>query len=271
MKIGPFLTEIWPKTLIFWSRDPSETRGCLYWGIYGIYYLSITATHFSFCKDELRVSTYGIPFFFSVSLLRWIATTVFVKRNPPLIHYFSVAPLGEGGQKFTWSIICVGGVNMVNFFGWDICSRFEAVLERVKASLGTEIALFPRTFPKSGNHIAFSIWPNKINQTQRWLLNLVQYAPYIHGIPFSGHWPYEVLQAHPFVFHSGYEQIWKCLSFQSAFHFQHAWYTNIIQCQNVKGPIMTSCIISCGNKLSLPCSSVCPSICLSYHLELDWK
>ena len=32
---------------------------------------------------------------------------------------------------------------MVHFFGWDICSRYEAVSERVKACLEREIALFP--------------------------------------------------------------------------------------------------------------------------------
>ena len=31
--------------------------------------------------------------------------TVCVKRNAHLISNFFVAPLGEGGQKFTWSIM----------------------------------------------------------------------------------------------------------------------------------------------------------------------
>ena len=35
----------------------------------------------------------------------WTSCTVYSKRNAHLIPNFFVAPLGEGGQKFTWSIM----------------------------------------------------------------------------------------------------------------------------------------------------------------------
>ena len=39
------------------------------------------------------------------SFLNNAANTVCVKRNAHLISNFFVAPLGEGGQKLTWSIM----------------------------------------------------------------------------------------------------------------------------------------------------------------------
>ena len=40
---------------------------------------------------------------------------------------------------------------MVNLFGWDIHSRFEAVLERVKACMETETASKACKYPNQKN------------------------------------------------------------------------------------------------------------------------
>ncbi len=68
MKIGPFLNEIRLKTLIFWSRDPSKTRGRLYWGgrlywriysrllVISLYMYSITK-----CPRSLHITTVTFP------------------------------------------------------------------------------------------------------------------------------------------------------------------------------------------------------------------
>ena len=68
--------------------------------------------------------------------------TVCVKRNAHLIPIFFVAPLGEGGQKSTWSIMNMGVLYMLNFFCWKICNRFEDILKGVEACFKTKIAVF---------------------------------------------------------------------------------------------------------------------------------
>ena len=58
--------------------------------------------------------------------------TVFGKSNPPFICNFSVAALARGGQKLTLSIICMGVVKRLIYFGLVICSPFWDILKKVK-------------------------------------------------------------------------------------------------------------------------------------------
>ena len=77
----------------------------------------------------------------SVHLFSRECTTVFVKRNPPLIHYFSVGPLGEGGQKFTWLI---GSCKYGKFFWVGYSQPFWSCSRKSEGMSGNKYCtLFP--------------------------------------------------------------------------------------------------------------------------------
>ncbi len=75
---------------------------------------------------------------------KWLCT-VFVKRNPPLIHNFGGIAQDKEGQKLTKSIICISVsdsvVNMLNLFGFDISNHFGDTEEWVQTYLKMKIAL----------------------------------------------------------------------------------------------------------------------------------
>ena len=68
--------------------------------------------------------------------------TVFVKRNPPLIHNFVGIAQDKEGKKLTKSIIIfISVVNMLNLFGFGISNHFGDTEEWVQAYLKMKIAL----------------------------------------------------------------------------------------------------------------------------------
>ena len=85
--------------------------------------------------------------------------TVYSKRNAHLIKNFFVPPLGEGGQKFTSSIMLMGVLHMLNFYRYKTCSCFEDILKRVETCFKTKIAVLECTLPEKKRNFNLPIFP----------------------------------------------------------------------------------------------------------------